>query len=146
MELDIKAIEQIIPHRYPMLMLDKVIEIIPNKRVVAIKNVSIDEHFFIGHFPDDKIMPGVLITEAMAQAACIYYHYSQPLSNKKFMYYLGKTTVQFMEPVRPGDQLRIEITEKKISGQFGFVLAKASVDSKIVAEGEIIFSVKEKNE
>jgi 3-hydroxyacyl-[acyl-carrier-protein] dehydratase len=144
MELDVKAIEQIIPHRYPMLMLDRVTEVIPDKKVVAVKNVSVNEPFFVGHFPEEKIMPGVLVTEAMAQAACVYYYYSQRASGKKFMYYLGKINIQFMELVRPGDQLRIEITEKKITSQLGYVLAKASVGSKTAAEGEIIFSVKAK--
>lgn len=143
MELDVRAIERIIPHRYPMLMLDKVTEVVPHEKLIAVKNVSVNEYFFTGHFPDEKIMPGVLITEAMAQAACIYYYFCQREPRGKYMYYLGKTNVKFMEPVRPGDQLRIEITEKKLTGHVGFVHGRAAVDSRTVAEGEIIFSVKE---
>ena len=143
MELDVKAIRQVIPHRYPMLMLDKVTEVIPHEKLIAIKNVSVNEHFFAGHFPGEKIMPGVLIIETMAQAACVYYYYSRHASGKKLMYYLGKANVQFMKPVRPGDQLKIEISEKKLTDQLGYVFAKASVDSETVADGEIIFSIKE---
>jgi 3-hydroxyacyl-[acyl-carrier-protein] dehydratase len=141
-ELDVNAIQRIIPHRYPMLMLDKVTEIIPHEKLTAIKNVSINEQFFDGHFPDEKIMPGVLITEAMAQA-CIFYYTSQCAPGTKLKYYLGKTNIQFLKAVRPGDQLRIEITPKKLMDGRGFVTAKAFVGKTPAAEGEIIFSVKE---
>ena len=143
MELGIKEIQQIIPHRYPFLMLDRVIELIPNEKLIALKNVSVNESYFVGHFPDAKIMPGVLIIEAMAQAASIYFYYSKDKIGKKLIYYLGKTAIQFHEFVKPGDQLYIEITTAKLTDNLGFVRAKAFVESKKVAEGDIVFSVKE---
>ena len=143
MELGIYEIQQIIPHRYPFLMLDRVIEVIPNERLIAFKNVSVNENFFAGHFPDEKVMPGVLIIEAMAQAACIYFYYSKKKLGKKLKYYLGKTAIQFYEFVIPGDQLFVEITTAKLTENLGFVKAKALVGSKKAAEGDIIFSVTE---
>jgi 3-hydroxyacyl-[acyl-carrier-protein] dehydratase len=143
MELGIKEIQGIIPHRYPFLMLDRVIEVVPNERLVALKNVSVNEHYFVGHFPEDKIMPGVLIIETMAQAACVFFYYSRDKIGKKLMYYLGRTTVKFNEQVKPGDQLIIEISSVQLMKNTGFVRAKAFVDSRNVAEGEIVFSTKE---
>ncbi len=143
MKLGINEIQQIIPHRHPFLMIDKVIELIPNEKLVAIKNVSINEGFFVGHFPEEKIMPGVLIIEAMAQAACIYYYYSKEKMGKKLIYYLGKTNVQFFEVVKPGDQVHIEIITAKLMDDTGFVRAKAFVESKKIAEGDILFGVRE---
>ena len=143
MQLGINEIQQIIPQRYPFLMLDRVIDVIPNEKLIALKNVSVNENFFVGHFPDEKVMPGVLIIEAMAQAASIYFYYSKEKFGRKLIYYLGKTAVKFLELVKPGDQLYIEITTAKLTDNLGFVRAKALVESKIVAEGDIIFSVKE---
>ena len=143
MELDITEIQKIIPHRYPFLMIDRVIELIPNEKLIALKNVSINEYFFVGHFPDEKVMPGVLIIEAMAQAACIFFYYSMNKIEKRLIYYLGKTSVQFFESVKPGDQLNIEVIPAKLTDTHGFVRAKAYVESKKVAEGDILFSVKE---
>lgn len=143
MELTVKEIQKIIPHRYPFLLIDKVIECIPNEKLIAIKNVSINEHFFVGHFPEEKIMPGVLIIEAMAQAGCIYFYYSKNMQGKNLIYYLAKTTVKFMSPVVPGDQLRIEVTSIKLMSQAGFFKTQAFVKDKLVCEAEIGFGVKE---
>ncbi|HLF17329.1 MAG TPA: 3-hydroxyacyl-ACP dehydratase FabZ [Candidatus Omnitrophota bacterium] len=143
MELDIREIQKIIPHRFPFLMIDKVIECTPNEKLVAIKNVSINEHYFVGHFPDEKIMPGVLIVEAMAQAGCIYYYYSMNMQGKQLTYYLAKTEVKFIHPVVPGDQLRIEIKTIKFMKKAGFLAAKAFVKDKLVTEAEIGFGIKE---
>ena len=77
MELDIQEIQKIIPHRFPFLLIDRVIDLEPNEKLIAIKNVTINENFFVGHFPDEKVMPGVLIIESMAQAACVYFYYSK---------------------------------------------------------------------
>lgn len=143
MELDIREIQKIIPHRFPFLLIDKVIEIVPNERLVAIKNVSVNEHFFVGHFPDEKIMPGVLIIEAMAQAGCIYFYYSKNMQGKKLMFYLAKTTTKFIAPVTPGDQLRIEVKTIKMLPKAGFLDIKAFVGEKLVTESEIGFGIKE---
>ena len=143
MQLDILEIQKIIPHRFPFLLIDKVIELEPNQKLVAIKNVSVNEHFFVGHFPEEKVMPGVLMIEAMAQAGCIYFYYSKNLQGKKLIYYLAKTTAKFIAPVVPGDQLRIEITTVKLLPKAGFIDAKAYVKDKLVAEAEIGFGIKE---
>ena len=143
MQLDVLDIQKIIPHRFPFLMIDRVVELIPNEKLVAIKNVSINEQFFVGHFPAEKIMPGVLIVEAMAQAGCIYFYYSQNLQDKKINYYLGKVEAKFSAPVVPGDQLKIEVTTLKFLPKAGFLKTKAFVADKLVAEAEIGFGIKE---
>ncbi len=143
MQLDTLEIQQIIPHRFPFLMIDKITECIPNERLVAVKNVSINEHCFVGHFPDEKVMPGVLIIEAMAQAGCIYFYYSKNLQGKRLIYYLAKTEARFLHPVVPGDQLVIEVVGIKLLPQAGFIKCTAKVGDKIVTEAEIGFGIKE---
>jgi len=142
MELDIREIKKIIPHRFPFLMIDKVIEVIPNEKLVAVKNVSINEQFFQGHFPNEKVMPGVLIIEAMAQAGCVYFYYSKNLQGKNVTYYLARTTAKFFERVIPGDQLRIEVETIKMLAETGFIKTRAFVEDKKVAEAEIGFGIK----
>ena len=142
MELDILEIQKIIPHRFPFLLLDRVVALEPNQKLTAIKNVSVNEHFFVGHFPDEKIMPGVLILEAMAQAACVYFYYSQNIQGKDLVYYLGKVNAKFSEKVIPGDQLKIEVTTIKLMKNAGFLKTQAFVEDKMVAEAEIGFGVK----
>jgi len=142
MELDISEIQKIIPHRYPFLMIDKVIDCRPNKQLTAIKNVSVNEQFFIGHFPDEKVMPGVLIIEAMAQAGCIYYYYSRNMQGNELIYYLAKVSTKFIKPVVPGDQLKITVTTIKLMSKAGFLKTKAFVKDELVAEAEIGFGIK----
>ena len=143
MELDILEIKKIIPHRFPFLLIDKVVELEPNKKLVALKNVSINEHYFVGHFPDEKVMPGVLIVEAMAQAGCIYFYYSKNMYGKDLIYYLAKVTSIFIAPVVPGDQIKIEVTTIKLMAKAGFLKTQAFVKDKLVAEAEIGFGIKE---
>ena len=143
MELDILEIQKIIPHRFPFLLIDKVLEIKPNEKLIALKNVSVNEHFFVGHFPEEKVMPGVLIVEAMAQAGCIYFYYSKNLQGKDLVYYLAKVTAKFKSPVVPGDQLRLEVTSIKLLSKSGFVKTQAFVKDTLVAEAEIGFGIKE---
>ena len=135
-----KLIEQL-PQKYPFLMVDKIIEFEEGKKVVALKNVSINEYFFKGHFADNPIMPGALIIEAMTQAAILLFNKgSEP--NKKFTYYLTSVKVRFLHPVFPGDQLKIEIRPVKIISNAGIVEGKCSVENKVVAKGELGFSIK----
>lgn len=143
MQLDVREIQKIIPHRFPFLMIDKVVELVPNEKLVALKNVSINEHYFVGHFPGEKVMPGVLIIEAMAQAGCIYYYYSKNLQGKNLIFYLAKTTTKFHKPVVPGDQLRIEVETIKLMSKAGFLKTEAYVKDDLVAEAEIGFGIKE---
>lgn len=140
--LSIEEIKDILPHRYPFLMVDRVVDIEPGKRLLSIKNVSANEHFFQGHFPKEKVMPGVLITEAMAQSAIIFFYHTKN-KKKDALYYLGKVTVKFFKPVVPGDQLEIEVTPLKIFSDRGIVKTQAKVKQDIVATAEIAFSVKE---
>lgn len=143
MELDIREIQKIIPHRFPFLLIDKVVDLRPNEKLIAIKNVSVNENFFVGHFPDEKVMPGVLIIEAMAQAGCIYFYYSKNMQGKDLIYYLAKVTTKFFKPVVPGDQIKIEVTTIKLMSKVGFLKTKAFVDDQVVAEAEIGFGIKE---
>lgn len=143
MELDILEIQKIIPHRFPFLLIDKVIDLKPNEKLIAVKNVSVNEQFFVGHFPNEKVMPGVMIIEAMAQAGCIYFYYSKNKQGKDLVYYLAKVSTKFLKPVTPGDQLRIEVTTIKLMSKVGFLKTKAFVGDELVAEAEIGFGIKE---
>jgi 3-hydroxyacyl-[acyl-carrier-protein] dehydratase len=143
MKLEIADIQKIIPHRFPFLMIDRILECRPNEKLVAAKNVSINEQYFRGHFPDSQVMPGVLIIEAMAQAGCVYFYYSKNLQGKNLIYYLAKTQAHFHHPVIPGDQLIIEVTTVKLLPKAGFIKAKAFVGEKLMAEAEIGFGIKE---
>jgi len=143
MQLDTLQIQKIIPHRFPFLLIDRVTDLEPNVKLVALKNVSINEHYFVGHFPNEKVMPGVLIIEAMAQAACIYFYYSKNMQGKNLVYYLARVTAKFKEPVVPGDQLRLEVTTIKMMDKAGFLKTEAFVKDKLVAEAEIGFGIKE---
>ena len=143
MELDILEIQKIIPHRFPFLLIDKVVDLRPNEKLIAIKNVSVNEQFFVGHFPDEKVMPGVMIIEAMAQAGCIYFYYSKNKQGKDLVYYLAKVSTKFFKPVTPGDQLKIEVTTIKLMSKVGFLKTKAFVRDELVAEAEIGFGIKE---
>jgi len=142
MELDILEIQKIIPHRFPFLLIDRVVDLQPNKKLIAIKNVSVNEQFFVGHFPNEKVMPGVLIIEAMAQAGCIYYYYSKNMQGKDLIYYLAKVSTKFIKPVVPGDQLKIEVTTLKLMSKVGFLKIKTFVKDDLVADAEIGFGIK----
>lgn len=143
MELDIREIQKIIPHRFPFLLIDKVIDLRPNEKLIAVKNVSVNEHYFVGHFPNEKVMPGVLIIEAMAQAGCIYFYYSKNMQGKDLVYYLAKVAAKFIAPVTPGDQLRIEVTTIKMMSKAGFLKIQGFVGDKLVADAEIGFGIRE---
>ncbi len=136
--LDIKEIMNILPHRYPFLMVDRVVEMEPGKRIVGIKNVTINEPFFQGHFPGHPVMPGVLIVEAMAQVAGILaYLSSSDEIRKKVCYFMSIDNARFRKPVVPGDLLRLEMESiMNRRGIWGFI-GKAYVEDKLVAEAEL---------
>jgi len=142
--LDIEAIQKVLPQRIPFLMIDRVIELEPGKKVIAIKNVTINEKFFAGHFPKTPIMPGVLIIEAMAQSAImLFYDGQEPVAEQKKTYYLSSVKVRFTNPVVPGDQLKLTVEPVKVISNAAIVNALAEVGGKEVAKGELSFSVKE---
>jgi len=136
--LDIKSILEYLPHRYPFLMIDRVIEFEENKRIVAIKNVTINEPFFNGHFPGNPVMPGVLIIEALAQAGGVLCMASMGVKNHGLVYLMGLDKVKFRMPVYPGDQLQLEVEALNVHRRGWKMGANAFVNSKLVAEGIIL--------
>jgi 3-hydroxyacyl-[acyl-carrier-protein] dehydratase len=140
--LNIEEIQKILPQKPPFLMIDRVLEIVPQKMVVAIKNVSYNEWFFAGHFPGRPVMPGVLIIEAMAQSAIILFSTDRPDSQEGRFYYLGSVKARFLNPVSPGDQLEIRVEPIKVISGAALVQARARVGDKEVAQAELSFSVK----
>ncbi len=138
--LEADQIEQIIPHRYPFLLVDRMLEVEEGKRGVGIKNVTANEWFFEGHFPGNKVMPGVLIVEAMAQVAAVTLLKGAEAGGKTPMFG-GIEDMRFRKPVLPGDQLRMEFTLEKLRGPVGKGHVKATVDGKVAAEGNIMFAL-----
>lgn len=128
-----------LPHRYPLLLVDKVVEIEKDKRVVGIKNVTHNEPFFSGHFPDFPIMPGVLILEAMAQTAAVLAIHSLPESARDnlFPIFTGIEKARFRKPVRPGDQLRLEMEYLRKRGDVSHLSGRATVDGELVCQAEV---------
>ncbi|WP_312702015.1 3-hydroxyacyl-ACP dehydratase FabZ [Sedimentibacter sp.] len=137
---DIQDIQRIIPHRYPMLLIDRVIELMEGEMAVGLKNVTFNEEFFQGHFPENPVMPGVLIIEALAQTGAVAI-----LSMEKFkgktVYFGGIRSAKFKRKVCPGDTLRLVTKISKLKGSFGIGNATAYVGDEIAAEAELIFSV-----
>jgi beta-hydroxyacyl-ACP dehydratase FabZ len=136
--LDVKEIFKHIPHRYPFLLVDRIVEIHGDEKVVGIKNVSINESFFQGHFPHQPVMPGVLICEAMAQVGAIFAHNARGgAPDRKVFVLTGLDNVKFKRPVEPGDQLRMELTCLKRRGSYWRMQGIATVGGKVVAQAEI---------
>jgi 3-hydroxyacyl-[acyl-carrier-protein] dehydratase len=142
--IEIKEIMTILPHAYPFLLVDRVLEVETGKRIVGIKNVTYNEPFFPGHFPGRPIMPGVLIVEAMAQTAgLLVFHSVQEEDRKKPIFFLGIDNVRFRKPVIPGDQLRLEVEmTRHRQSTWGFK-GRALVDGKLVAEGDLLAMIGE---
>ncbi len=132
--IDAKEIQSILPHRYPFLLVDRILEMEPWKKAVGIKNVTINEPFFVGHFPGNPIMPGVLIVEAMAQVAGIMAFRSGVLGDT--VYFMSIEKAKFRKPVVPGDQLRLEITTLQHRGNVWKFSGNATVNEKLVSEAE----------
>lgn len=142
MILNSNQIQEIIPHRYPFLLIDKVIELEPGKSCTAIKNVSVNEMQFLGHFPEEHVMPGVLVVEALAQtgAVCIL---SLPENKGKIAYFAGIEKCKFKRKIIPGDTIRLEIEITKQRGPIGVGSCKAIVDGEIAVIAELKFAVGE---
>lgn len=139
----IQEIMKNVPHRFPFLLIDRILDFKANESVTALKNVSINEAQFQGHFPGNPILPGVYIIENMAQAACFLLAKSAGGLQENAVYYLGKVkSISFLQPVIPGDQLITTVTVEKKFGDSALVNAKATVDGKVVAKGDLMFGVK----
>lgn len=138
--LSVEDIQRILPHRYPFLLVDRIVEMEPGKRVVGIKNVSVNEPFFQGHFPGKPVMPGVLIIEALAQTGAVGI-LSMPEFQGKIALFAGIDKARFRRQVLPGDQLRLEVNVTKLRGTVGKSEAKAFVGEELAAEAELMFAV-----
>jgi 3-hydroxyacyl-[acyl-carrier-protein] dehydratase len=134
---DVIEIQKMLPHRYPFLFVDRVLELEPGKKIVAIKNVSVDEPFFQGHFPGRPIMPGVLIVEAMAQAGGVLV-YKSAETDDNMVYFMSVEKAKFRKPVVPGDQLRLEVEALQSRGKVWKFKGEAKVDGKLVCEAEFM--------
>ncbi len=137
----ITDIMKLLPHRYPMLMVDRIVELEPEKRIVGLKNVTINEEFFQGHFPGVPVMPGVLIVEAMAQVAGVLIYRDLPDREKRLIYFTGIENARFRRPVVPGDRLRIEMEFLNRRNNFGKMVGRATVDGKLVADAIVAFAI-----
>jgi len=142
--LVVNQIMKILPHRNPFLMVDRILEIELGKRIVGLKNVTINEPFFPGHFPGHPVMPGVLIIEAMAQVAAILAYQSDDSVCDKVTYFTGIDNAKFRKPVMPGDQVRFEIELTACKRGIWFFAAKALVDGKVVTEADLKATFAEK--
>jgi 3-hydroxyacyl-[acyl-carrier-protein] dehydratase len=141
--LDFLQIKEILPQRFPFLMIDRIIEIKVGEKAVALKNISGNEAFFQGHFPDLAVMPGALILEAIAQTAIILFSYGnndEEVPKKVFLF--GSVKARFLSPAYPGDQMLIEVTPVKLISTGGMVKGIVKVEDRIVCRGELSFSVK----
>jgi len=131
---DIEWILSVLPHRYPLLLVDRVLEMEPKKRIVALKNVTINEEVFLGHFPGRPVMPGVLLIEGMAQAGGLLLLHDLPQRENKLLLFAGIEEAKFRRPVVPGDQIRYEVEVLRLRTTFGKVAGKVLVDGELAAE------------
>lgn len=136
--MDVVEIQGILPHRYPFLLVDRILEIEPGKRIVGIKNVTVNEEFFQGHFPGKPVMPGVLIVEAMAQVGGVLLLHNIPDREKKLVYFMGIDEARFRRPVVPGDQIRFEIEVIRLKTSTCKLQGKAFVEGQLAAEAVIM--------
>lgn len=142
--LDINQIKQYLPHRYPLLLVDRVLDWEAGKRITAIKNVTVNEEFFNGHFPNKPVMPGVLMIEAMAQTAAILSFLTMEVKPDQdtIVYFLGIDGARFKRPVQPGDQLKMEVEIIRVARGIWKYKAKATVDGQLAVEGELMCTMR----
>ena len=143
--LDTRAIQDILPHRYPFLLVDRIVELTPGVRIVGVKQVTINEHFFQGHFPGAPVMPGVLIVEAMAQVGAVYALQQIENREQKLVLFSGIDNARFRRPVVPGDTLVLTVTPIRVGARVQKMRGVASVDGQTVAEADIMSVVTDKN-
>ena len=148
MKMDIQEIMRKLPHRYPIILVDRVLEVVPGERIVALKNVTINEPFFMGHFPGHPVMPGVLIIESLAQACAIlaFVTLEAKEGDGTLFYFAGIDAARFKKPVIPGDQLRLEAEMGRVKRGIGKFTARALVDGQVVCETEMMCAVRKSNE
>lgn len=135
---DVTEIQKVLPHRYPFLLIDRVLEMEPLKRIVAVKNVTINEHYFLGHFPGRPVMPGVLMIEAMAQAGGFLLFQTVPDRENKLLYFVAIDNCRFRRPVVPGDQLRLEVSVLTWRATFCKLEGVAKVGDELAAEATLM--------
>lgn len=144
MKHDVAWIMDVLPHRYPFLLVDRVLEIEPGKRIVAIKNVTANEHFFQGHFPDHPVMPGVLVIEAMAQAGGLLVLLDDPERSHHVAYFTGIEKARFRRPIVPGDQIRFELDVLRIRKTHSKIRGRATVDGELAVEAVLSSAIVER--
>jgi len=142
---DINEIQEILPHRYPFLLVDKIIELVPRERIVGVKQLTYNEHFFQGHFPEAPVMPGVLQIEALAQVGAILALREFEDRDKKIPFFTGIEKAKFRRPVVPGDTLILEVTALRIGSRVQKMRGEAKVDGKIASEVVIMSVIGDKN-
>jgi len=136
--LDSQAIQELLPHRYPFLLVDRIIELVPRQRIVGIKQVSINEPFFQGHFPGAPVMPGVLVVEALAQVGAVLALREIEDRDQKLVLFTGIREARFRKPVVPGDTLTLEVTALRIGSRIQRMRGEAKVDGQLVADADIM--------
>jgi 3-hydroxyacyl-[acyl-carrier-protein] dehydratase len=148
MTMDIHEILRKLPHRYPIILVDRVLELVAGERIVALKNVTINEPYFMGHFPNHPVMPGVLIIESLAQAAAIlaFVTLEAKEGDGTLFYFAGIDAARFKRPVTPGDQLRLEVRMGRVKRSIGMFTARALVDGHVACETEMMCAVRKSGE
>jgi 3-hydroxyacyl-[acyl-carrier-protein] dehydratase len=148
MTMDIQEILRKLPHRYPIILVDRVLELVAGERIVALKNVTINEPYFMGHFPNHPVMPGVLIIESLAQAAAIlaFVTLEAKEGDGTLFYFAGIDAARFKRPVTPGDQLRLEVEMGRVKRGVGKFTARALVDGSVACETEMMCAVRRSGE
>lgn len=144
--LDLEEIKAIIPQRFPFLMVDRVIEVVPGVRVTGIKLLTGNEWFYQGHFPEKAVTPGAMILEAMAQTAIVFLRFCADEPRPDVTYLLGSAKVRYLQPVLPGSSLRVEVTPLRLTGRAAIVHGVASVDGSVVARAELGLGMKGKDD